>query len=238
MLNKVDKPDAEPDRALNQEGPELEYKVVEAMTTNETSFFRDWHPFECLKNQIVPELIRLRDHTRKLRIWSAACSTGQEAYSLVMLLRDHFPQLSDWEVEILGTDLSLDALSKAEAATYRGLEVNRGLPAPLLLKHFDRNGGSWRLKTPLRESVRFRQHNLIGDWSVIGKERFDLILLRNVLIYFDAGIKKQILGRLRDHLADDGYLFLGSSETVAFVDDTYERAFRDETTACYQPRTR
>lgn len=223
-------------RALNEEGSELEYKVVEAMTTNETSFFRDWHPFECLKKNILPELIRARGPKRKLRVWSAACSTGQEAYSLVMLLRDHFPELNGWDLDVLGTDLSLGALRRAEAANYRGLEVNRGLPAALLLKHFDKQGATWRLKDSIRQPVRFSQHNLIGDWSVLGEDPFDIVFLRNVLIYFDAGIKKQILGRVRGLLASDGYLFLGTSETVTFLDDNYVPAFREQTAACYQSK--
>ncbi|MBK6697851.1 MAG: protein-glutamate O-methyltransferase CheR [Myxococcales bacterium] len=201
--------------------PELTTRVVEAMTTNETTFFRDTGPFEALEKRILPELIKARAATKTLTIWSAACSTGQEPYSVAMLLDEAFPQLKDWRIRILATDLSTAVLDRAREGKYRQLEVNRGLPARLLVKYMERVGTDWRLKSELRQRVEFRQMNLVEPWSHTG--RFDVIFLRNVLIYFDVETKKGILGRMRQTLAPDGFLFLGGAETTLHLDPSYER---------------
>lgn len=202
------------------EGP-LHAQVVEAMTTNETSFFRDVHPFEVLRSVVLPELIAARAGRRTLRIWSAACSTGQELYSLAILLAEHFPQLESWEVELLGSDLAQGVLDKAAEGRYSQLEVNRGLPAALLVKYFDKEGLSWRVKESLRRRVRLARINLIEPWPPL--PRMDVIFLRNVLIYFPPEVKRQILGRMRQRLAPDGALFLGGAETTLGLDDAWQR---------------
>ncbi len=193
--------------------------VIEAMTTNETSFFRDAHPFEALRTEMIPRLIKARASTRSLRIWCAAASTGQEPYSIAMLLREHFPQLASWSVQIVGTDLNATVLERARAGVYRQLEINRGLPAPMLLKYFDRVGADWRIKEDLRSMVTFQELNLLERWPFIGAH--DLIFLRNVLIYFGVPTKRQLLGRARQVLRSDGYLLLGGAETTLNLDDAY-----------------
>jgi chemotaxis protein methyltransferase CheR len=200
---------------------ELARVVVEAMTTNETSFFRDVHPFETLRTTILPELLVARALERKLRIWSNACSSGQEAYSIAMLLAEHFPQLRDWDVSILATDLSRDMVHRTQEGTYGQLEVNRGLPASHLAKYFIRCGTHWQVKPDLRRLVQAREMNLAEPWPPL--VRFDVIMLRNVLIYFDLETKRAILRRARQVLRPDGVLFLGSAETTVMVDDAWER---------------
>lgn len=197
----------------------LQVKVVDALTTNETSFFRDFHPFESLRKEILPRLIRERAKTRELRVWSAACSTGQEPYSLAMLLLQHFPELSNWRVRIVGTDLSLRVLNQAKAGIYNQIEVNRGLPAPLLIKHFEKVPAGWRLREEVRRLVEFRELNLLKAW--LFNEHFDIVFIRNVLIYFDVSVKQQLLDRIRDVLRPDGYLFLGSAETTFNISQHY-----------------
>jgi chemotaxis protein methyltransferase CheR len=199
----------------------LHAKVVEAMTTNETSFFRDQHPFEGLKKEVIPALRQARTITRALRIWSAACSAGQEAYSIAMLLRESFPDLLSWDLRITGTDLSNAMVARAKEGVYNQIEMNRGLPAPLLLKYFDRKGTGWQVKQSLRDMFEGRQMNLIDPWPTL--PRFDVIFLRNVLIYFDVPTKKLILDRVKNVLAPDGYLFLGGAETTLKIDDTFQR---------------
>jgi len=197
-------------------GP-LHAKAVDALTTNETYFFRDFHPFETLRQEILPALIEKRQLIRKLTIWSGAASTGQEAYSIALLLREHFPELTDWKIEILGTDLSATVLRQAELGRYNQIEINRGLPASYLAKYFTEEDGAWFLKPEIRQLVQFRQMNLIAPWPVV--PACDLILLRNVMIYFDVETKKAILRKLRSCLHPDGSLLLGSSETTLNLDD-------------------
>ncbi len=209
-------------------------QVVEAMTTNETSFYRDHHPFEALREEVVPELMQLRKAQRTLRIWSAASSTGQEAYTIAMTLREHFPQLAGWNVSILGTDLSQEVVDKAKEAKYAQIEVNRGLPAPLLLKYFERAGSSWRVKADLRSAVEFRQMNLVAPWPSL--PRMDVVFLRNVLIYFDADTKRDILNRVRRLMAPDGYMFLGAAESTLQYDGMFERVTRSRAN-CYRVPT-
>jgi chemotaxis protein methyltransferase CheR len=200
---------------------DVQQQVVEAMTTNETSFFRDAHPFEALRTKLIGEFIKARSPQKTLNIWSAACSTGQEAYSIAILLREHFPELVNWKVNIVGTDLSDDVLEKARAGKFSQIEVNRGLPAALLMKHFARQGLQWELNPAIRGMASFRKLNLIETWS--GLPTFDIVFLRNVLIYFAPEVKKSILGNVRKVMAPDGVLFLGAAETTLGLDAAYDR---------------
>jgi len=186
--------------------------VVDAMTTNETSFFRDRHPFEALKKEILPALIQRRAAQKQLRIWSAACSTGQEAYSLAMMLRDDFPMLASWRIEIVGTDISPSVVSRAKDGIYSTFEVQRGLPIQLLVKHFEQTGEQWRIKPELKRTVDFRLFNLLGDLTPLGQ--FDIVFCRNVLIYFDLPTKTRVLNNMYARLAKDGALVLGGAESV------------------------
>ena len=204
----------------------LHSRVVEAMTTNETSFFRDQHPFEALRTEILPALRKARSGTRTLRIWSAACSTGQEAYSIAMLLREHFLDLVGWDTRITGTDLSVAMVNRAKEGLFNQIEVSRGLPAQLLVKYFERKGVCWQVKQNLRDMFDVQKMNLIDPWPAL--PRFDVIFLRNVLIYFDVPTKQTILGRIRRVLAPDGYLFLGGAETTLKVDDSFQRVQLDK----------
>lgn len=197
----------------------LEVAVVEALTTNETSFFRDWKPFEALKQLIVPAVVARGE--RRLDLWSAACSSGQEAYSVGMLLAEHFPQLSDWQVQLHCTDISREMLERTRAGRYSTLEVNRGLPAPLLLKHFAREGDAWVVKPALRNLLKVGHLNLAGTWPAMPP--MDVVMIRNVLIYFDVPTKKAILERVRRQLKTGGVLFLGSAETTMGLSDAYRR---------------
>jgi len=199
----------------------LHKDVIEAMTTNETSFFRDMHPFEAVRKNIFPEMMKSRANTRALHIWCGACSSGQEPYSLAMLIREHFPMLNSWKVNITASDLSDEILAKARQGCYGPLEVNRGLPAPLLVKYFERHGTEWKVKDILRDMITFHQMNLTGVWDVM--PHLDMVMLRNVLIYFDQDTKRSILGNIRRLLKPDGYLFLGSAETTFNIDDAFER---------------
>ncbi len=201
--------------------PALQQQVVEAMTTNETSFYRDAHPFEALRNEIIPALLASPNSQRSLNIWSAACSTGQEAYSIAMLIREHFSQLNNWRVEILGTDLSDDVLDKARAGRYSQVEMNRGLPAALSAKYFRRDGMQWELDAQIRGMANFRKLNLIETWPLIPK--MDVVFLRNVLIYFAPEAKKSILAKVRKVMSPHAVLFLGAAETTISLDDSFER---------------
>ena len=200
----------------------LEVAVVEALTTNETSFFRDWKPFEALRQSILPDLVARRADARRLDVWSAACSSGQEIYSLAMLLREHFPQLASWELALHATDLSTEMVERTRAGRFTQLEVNRGLPAPLLVKYFKRDADAWRIDPALRALVRPAQLNLAGLWPTL--PMMDLVFLRNVLIYFDVPTKKVVLDHLRQKLRPGGVLFLGTAETTLGIADGYVRA--------------
>lgn len=216
------------DRALRKD-------VVEAMTTNETSFFRDRHPFDTLRKEILPELIERRRATKRLSIWSAACSSGQEPYSIAMIIREHFPELLDWKVTILATDLSEQILDEAREGLYNQIAVNRGLPVSLLMKYFRREGTRWRIRDDLRDMITFRPHNLARPWPLTPP--MDIVYLRNVLIYFDQETKQAILERTRRVLRSDGYLFLGGCETTLFSDRNWE-TLRFGRTIAYQERQR
>jgi chemotaxis protein methyltransferase CheR len=208
--------------------------IVEAMTTNETSWYRDDHPFEALRTTIVPALIERRRAERSLTIWSAACSTGQEPYSIAMVLRDEFPELASWKVRIIATDLSRGAIARAQAGRYSQLEVNRGLPARQLATHFERDGANWLVSPSVRSMVQFGVTNLIGPWPQL--PALDVVMLRNVMIYFDVDTKRRVLDRLSDAMRPDGYLFLGNAETTLNLDDRYARV-EPSRAGCYQLRT-
>lgn len=196
-------------------------QVIEAMVTTETSFFRDVTPFEGLRLGVLPDLIARRASERRLNIWCAASSTGQEPYSLAMLIRESFPQLAGWVVNILATDLSTEVLSRAREGRYNQLEVNRGLPAKLLVKYFRQQGGMWELAEEVRRAVHFRELNLTRAWPAM--PRMDLVMMRNVMIYFDVETKTTILGRVARLLQPDGYLLLGSAETTFNLNDSFRR---------------
>lgn len=197
-------------------------RIVEAMTTNETSFFRDIHPFEALAKSLLPELAKARSATRTIRVWCAAASTGQEPYSLAMLIKERVPQLAGYRIEIVATDINNEVLARAKSGRYRQHEVNRGLPAPMLFKHFTREDNDWVIKPYLREMVDFRNLNLIQPWTGLPSQ-FDIVFIRNVLIYFDVPTKKKILGRIKALLPKDGLLFLGGAETTLNLDDGFSR---------------
>ena len=193
--------------------------VVEAMTTNETFFFRDKTPFDHFKDSVIPELIKARAGRKSLRIWCAASSTGQEPYSLAMLLKEKASELAGWRIEIIATDLSPEVLEKSKAGLYTQFEVQRGLPIQLLVKYFKQVGTMWQLNADVRSMVQYRQFNLLQDFGTLGK--FDVIFCRNVLIYFDQATKSDIFNRLQRATEPDGYLFLGAAETVVGLTDAY-----------------
>ncbi len=200
-------------------------KVVEAMTTNETSFFRDGDPFEALKRVVLPEVLKRRQAEKTLRIWCGASSSGQEPFSIAMLLRESFPQLADWKLYLSSSDISTEMLDRCRTGRYSQLEVSRGLPAPFLVKYFERDGMHWTLKPDVRNMVEFFEMNLAGAWPVMPP--LDIVFMRNVLIYFDTETKRQILGKVRRLLRPDGYLFLGGAETTFNLDDGFVRETSD-----------
>lgn len=211
----------------------LHRKVVNAMTNNETWFFRDVLPFQALKGRIIPDLIAARSNEKTLRIWSAACSAGQEPYSIAMSLQENFPELRQWRVQIVATDICSSILEKAERGRYSQLEINRGLPAALLSRYFTREGIEWEISREIRNRVEFRVMNLSEPWPSMPS--MDIVFLRNVLIYFDVEMKKSILARVRRVLRPDGYMFMGGAETTLNLDDRFERV-QYESTAYYRPR--
>jgi len=194
-------------------------QVVEAMTTNETYFFRDPAHYEAIRTVLLPRLKEERQDTKKLRFWSAAASTGQEAYSLAMLLLGC--GLGDWSIQILGTDFSSQVLERARSGKYQQIEVNRGLPAACLVKHFRRAGVDWELSESVRRMVRFEPIDLRQSMRALGP--FDLVFCRNVMIYFDAETKKSILSEIHGTLFRGGWLLLGGAETAFGIEDKFER---------------
>ena len=194
--------------------------VVEAMTTNETFFFRDKIPFDHLKEAIIPSLVQARAARRSLRIWCAASSTGQEPYSIAMCLKEAGPMLSGWRTEIVATDLSQAVLEKSRAGIFSQFEVQRGLPIQMLVKYFTQNGELWQLDAEIRGMVQHRQLNLLQDFSHLGV--FDIIFCRNVLIYFDQNTKTNIFDRLSRMLEPDGVLALGAAESVVGITSTFK----------------
>ncbi|MGU3540798.1 CheR family methyltransferase [Methylobacterium sp. A54F] len=196
---------------LSRDGA-MERAVVEAMTTNETFFFRDRVPFDLFRDVLLPQALVRKAAQRKLRIWCAASSTGQEPYSLAILLQEAAPRLVGWSVDIVATDLSTEVIEKARLGLYSHFEVQRGLPVQMLLKYFSQVGEQWHLAPTIRSMVDFRQLNLLNGFEMLGQ--FDIIYCRNVLIYFDAQTKADVLGRLAASLAPEGAMLLGAAETV------------------------
>ena len=209
--------------------PPLKRQVVEAMTTHETFFFRDSAHYDALRTVVLPELMQQRQDTRKISFWSAASSFGQEAYSLALMLIEM--GLGDWNIQILGTDLSTQAVERAQAGKYMQIEVNRGLPAAYLVKYFTRVGLDWQLKDDVRRMVRFEARDLRESLRTLGP--FDIVFCRNVLIYFDIECKKKIMAELRGTLFRGGYLILGASETTLNLDNAFVRKAIGQT-ALYQ----
>jgi chemotaxis protein methyltransferase CheR len=199
--------------------PEIGQQVLEAMTTNETYFFRDPAQYEAIRTVLLPKLTEARWDKRKLRFWSAASSTGQEAYSLAMLLLEE--GLKNWDIEILGTDFCSKVVKRARAGIYQQIEVNRGLPTPLLLKHFQRSGLDWQLSDPVRRMAHFETIDLRKNIHTLGP--FDLVFCRNVMIYFDNETKRKLLKELHSTLFRGGWLLLGGAETAYGLDDYFDR---------------
>jgi chemotaxis protein methyltransferase CheR len=194
--------------------------VCEAMTTNESLFFRDGRPFELLRDRVLPDLMEKRQARRRLRIWSSACSTGQEPYSLAMLVADT-PELAGWKVDILATDYSPRVVERAREGTFNQFEIHRGLDEAHLARHFEAlDGGRWRVNEALRRTVAFKEANLLRGYRELGT--FDLVLCRNVLIYFDQTGKKAVLDRMAEVIPEDGFLLLGASETAAGVSSRWQ----------------
>lgn len=195
-------------------------EVTEAMTINESFFFRDIKPFDLFRNTVLPKLLQDRATKKSLRIWCAACSSGQEPYSLAMVLREEAARLAGWRTEIVGTDISSEMVAKAKAGLYSQFEVQRGLPIQLLVKYFKKEGDLWQIDAAIRAMVRYREFNLLDDMRGLGG--FDVVFCRNVLIYFDNQTKGQVLKRIRGIMPDDGVLFLGGAETVLGISDDFK----------------
>jgi chemotaxis protein methyltransferase CheR len=206
-------------------------RIVEALTTNETSWFRDGDPFTALTSTVLPSLLAARGPNERLQIWSAACSSGQEPYTIAMLLEDALPDATR-RVSITATDLSRAMVERTRAGRFSQLEINRGLPAPMLVRHFTRVGSEWEVSAPLRRIVTAKQCNLAAPLPRMGP--FDVVYLRNVLIYFDLPTKQAILRRVRALMRPDGWLFLGAAETTLGVDDSWERVAVGRSSA-YRP---
>jgi len=208
--------------------------MIEAMTTNESFFFRDIKPFEQFRTIVLPELLRARAATRRLRLWSAACAAGQEPYSLAMILADEQARLAGWRVTLLASDISGEMVARAQAASYSQFEVGRGLPLKYLVRYFDPESDRWQLKPELSKMVQFRTINLLDDLTELG--RFDAIFCRNVLIYFDQETKTSLLDRVAGMLPPDGFLCLGGAETTLGVSDRFD-AIADQR-GLYRPAAR
>ena len=195
--------------------------AVEAIATTETSFFRDHHPFAALRDEILPEMVRRRRSSRTLSIWSAACSSGQEPHSVAMILRDRLADLEGWNLQLAASDISHRMIERARQGLYTQLEINRGLPAPYLVRFFEQKGDRWLLREDVRGLFRFFRQNLVEPWSLVAP--VDILILRNVLIYFDVDTRREILRRIRSLLRPDGYLLLGSAETTLNIDNLFTR---------------
>ncbi len=200
--------------------PELVKDIIEAMTTNETSFFRDMKPFEQFREITLPHLLKARSSLKRVRIWCAASSTGQEPYSLAMLLKEEGAKLAGWNFEIVATDISTEVLETAKKGEYSQFEVQRGLPIQMLMKYFEQKGDRWALKNEIKSMVTYKYFNLLDPMAPLG--RFDVIFCRNVLIYFDREMKKKIMENMTTLMPDDGFLFLGGAETVLGITDAFK----------------
>ncbi|SEP29100.1 CheR family methyltransferase [Trujillonella endophytica] len=219
------------DNVRTRPSPENTRRIVEALTTNETSWFRDGDPFTALTTTVLPALLAARGAGERLQIWSAACSSGQEAYTIAMLLEDAMPNAAG-RVSITATDLSREMVERTRAGRFSQLEVNRGLPASMLVRHFTRAGSEWEVNASLRRMVTATECNLAAPLPRMGP--FDVVYLRNVLIYFDLPTKQAILRRVRSLMRPDGWLFLGAAETTLGVDDSWERVVLGRSSA-YRP---
>lgn len=202
-----------PDEALLRD-------VTEAMTTNESFFFRDIKPFDQFRDIVLPYMLQARAQTKSFRIWSAACSTGQEPYSLAMILNENTAKLQGWRIEIVATDLSTEILTRAREGLYSQFEVQRGLPIQFLVKYFQQNGDRWQINKQIRDSVQYRPFNLLHPMAPLG--RFDVVLCRNVLIYFDQPTKTKVLDGIAGQMAEDGFLYLGGAETILGVSERFQ----------------
>jgi chemotaxis protein methyltransferase CheR len=219
------------DAVRTRPNPESNRQIVEALTTNETSWFRDGDPFTALASTVLPALLGARGPAERLQIWSAACSSGQEPYTIAMLLEDALPDAAT-RVSITATDISREMVQRTRAGRFSQLEVNRGLPAPMLVRHFTRAGTEWEVAPALRRMVSASECNLAAPLPRMGP--FDVVYLRNVLIYFDLPTKQAILRRVRELMRPDGWLFLGAAETTLGVDDSWERVVIGRSSA-YRP---
>ncbi len=195
-------------------------EVTEAMTTNESFFFRDNKPFDLLRDEVLPPIIEKRADKKHLRIWCAAASSGQEPYSIAIILKEMGAKLAGWNIDIIGTDISNDIIDKAQAGIYTQFEVQRGMPIQLLLKYFDKVDESWHIKDELKSMVRYKYYNLLEPLKPLGG--FDIVFCRNVLIYFDAETKGKVLAEVSTLMPEDGKLFLGGAETVLGVTDKFK----------------
>ena len=201
---------------------ELHTLAVEAIATTETSFFRDHHPFVALRDEIIPELVQRRDRSsHTLNIWSAACASGQEPHSVAMILRDRFANLNGWNLQLMASDFSQGMLDRAREGLYTQLEINRGLPAPYLVRFFSQQEDQWLLAPEVRRMFRFFHQNLTSEWTLAAP--VDIVMMRNVLIYFDVETRRQLLRRVRRILKPGGYLLLGSAETTLNLDNYFTR---------------
>lgn len=222
-------------RLRAKKDPALERAVAEAMTINETSFFRDIRPFELLRSDLLPKIVEARRNARSLRFWSAACSTGQEAYSLAMLVTEHFPLLSGWNIRVEGTDISSEVVQRAQTGSFHRIEINRGLPARNVVRYFNHHGEDWVIKPEIAKMCSFRQANLCGPQLPFRLgERFDVIFLRNVMLYFSQETRRTLLSNIHRLLAPDGVLFLGSTEQPA--DPSIWTAILAGGTSHYRPK--
>ena len=207
--------------------------VTEAMTTNESFFFRDTKPFDQFRDTVLPQIMAARSGRKSIRIWSAACSSGQEAYSLAMLLREGAAKLAGWNIEIVGTDISVEMLEKAKAGLYSQFEVQRGLPIQLLVKYFKKKDESWQIDPSLRGMVQFREWNLLHDLKPLGQ--FDIVFCRNVLIYFDQPTKARVLDNIGKQMHEDSLLYLGGAETVLGISDRFKPMPNQRGIYCISP---
>ncbi|CAA7615822.1 protein-glutamate O-methyltransferase CheR [Magnetospirillum sp. SS-4] len=205
---------------LRGAGEDLLREVTEAMTTNESFFFRDIKPFEQFKTVVLPYLLKARAASKTIRIWSAASSSGQEAYTLAMVLKEEGAKLAGWKIDILGTDISTEMLEKAKAGLYSQFEVQRGLPIQLLVKYFKKTAEMWQIDPAIRGMVQYREYNLLHDLKPLGQ--FDVVFCRNVLIYFDQPTKTRVLDNMSRIVPDDAFLYLGGAETVLGISDKFK----------------
>ncbi|MFC3227787.1 CheR family methyltransferase [Marinibaculum pumilum] len=194
--------------------------ITDAMTTNESFFFRDTKPFDTFREVTLPALLESRASRKSFRIWSAACSTGQEPYSLAMILKEQGPKLAGWRIDIVATDLAAEVLGRAKEGLYTQFEVQRGLPIQMLMKYFKQEGDRWRIDAGIRQMVQYRTFNLLDEFTALGK--FDVVFCRNVLIYFDQPTKGKVLGRMARCMTPDGHLYLGGAETVLGISDAFK----------------